>query len=25
MKYVNAANIDNSDHWVESHLPDLDE
>ena len=25
MRYVKAANIDNSDHWVEPHLPDLDD
>ena len=24
MRYVEAANIDNKDHWVESKLPDLD-
>ena len=24
MRYVNAANIDNKDHWVETKLPDLD-
>ena len=24
MRYVKAANIDNKDHWVETHLPDLD-
>jgi len=24
MNYVNAAGIDNKDHWVEPHLPDLD-
>ena len=24
MRYVQAANIDNKDHWVESKLPDLD-
>ena len=24
MRYVNAAGIDNTDHWVEPHLPDLD-
>ena len=23
MNYVNAAGIDNKDHWVEPHLPDL--
>ena len=24
MRYVEAAGIDNKDHWVEPHLPDLD-
>lgn len=24
MRYVQAANIENKDHWVESKLPDLD-
>ena len=24
MNYVNAAGIDNKEHWVEPHLPDLD-
>ena len=24
MRYVEAADIDNSTHWVEPHLPDLD-
>ena len=24
MNYVNAAGIDNKDHWVEPHLPDLE-
>ena len=24
MRYVNAANIANKDHWVEAKLPDLD-
>ena len=24
MRYVEAAKIDNSTHWVEPHLPDLD-
>ena len=24
MRYVNAAGIDNKEHWVETHLPDLD-
>tara|TARA_B100000902_G_scaffold95394_1_gene98193 strand:+ start:899 stop:1162 length:264 start_codon:yes stop_codon:yes gene_type:complete len=24
MRYVEAANIDNRDHWVEQNLPDLD-
>ena len=24
MRYVDAAGIDNKDHWVEPHLPDLD-
>ena len=24
MQYVNAAGIDNKEHWVEPHLPDLD-
>ena len=23
MRYVRAANIDNKEHWVEEHLPDL--
>ena len=25
MRYVEAANIDNKDHWVEPHLPDLND
>ena len=25
MRYVNAAHIENSDHWVENRLPDLEE
>jgi len=25
MRYVQAAGIDNSEHWVEKKLPDLDE
>ena len=25
MRYINAAGIDNTDHWVEPHLPDLHE
>ena len=24
MNYINAAGIDNKDHWVEPHLPDLE-
>ena len=24
MNYVNAAGIDNKEHWVEPHLPDLE-
>ena len=24
MRYVEVAGIDNKDHWVETHLPDLD-
>ena len=23
-RYANAAGIDNKDHWIEPHLPDLD-
>ena len=25
MRYVTAAGIDNTDHWVEKKLPDLNE